>query len=510
MAGAKRKPEGEAVEPGPSDATPVKMPMPSDAPGGALPKGGVGFALPRAPAAAGGGPAAADREAAAKRRRRNLLLGDDDAGGGGAGGGGPRPPEGGYVIPRQEDTCQAGVGRTDRKFNPDRYVPEEEREVKQEDRFEAAAPEVKVEVTYGLQSRGARPAAAGGIAGKRKREPAAVRAVPHVDEAQQYREDLARLPEQASLDAYEAMPVAEFGAAMLRGMGWKEGEGIGRNKEEVKAVEYVKRPTRLGLGAKPNEDAFDLPKKKGKRWIPKPGEERGPKKDLVYYGKDGVQKHVKTLDEELVERVAEGVQVGKVMHVVAGQHEGLRAEVLALNPPAEGRSDRAVVKLLPSNATVSLRCKDLGDAPPAPRDGGRGRARAPKRERRPELAREAAWLLADIQVKIVDKRRLGGGKYYQQKAVVVDVVSKYAADLQLADGKLLQGVDQKHLETYVPDDRGRRMMVVAGDRRGQLGTLMARNRERGNAAVQLEDDLQVVAFSLDDICSYAGGIGGAG
>ena len=47
------------------------------------------------------------------------------------------------------------------------------------------------------------------------------------------------------------MPVAEFGAAMLRGMGWKEGEGIGRNKEEVKAVEYVKRPTRLGLGAKP-------------------------------------------------------------------------------------------------------------------------------------------------------------------------------------------------------------------------------------------------------------------
>ena len=477
------------------------------APGG-TPKG-VGFALPRAPAAAGG-PAAADREAAAKRRRRNLLLGEDDAAGG-PGGGGPRPPGGEYVIPRQEDTFQVGVGRTDRKFNPDRYVPEEEREVKQEDRFEAAAPEVKVEVTYGLQSRGARPVAAGGLPGKRKREPAAGRAAPLVDEAQQYREDLARLPEQASLDAYEAMPVAEFGAAMLRGMGWKEGQGIGRNKEEVKAVEYVKRPDRLGLGAKPNEDAFDLPKKKGKRWIPKPGDERGPKKDLVYYGKDGVQKHVKALDEELVERVAEGVQVGKVMHVVAGQHEGLRAEVLALEPPAEGRSDRAVVKLLPSNATVSLRCKHLDDAPPPPpQEGGRGRARAPKRERRPERAREAAWLLADIQVKIVDKRRLGGGKYYQQKAVVVDVVSKYAADLQLADGKLLQGVDQKHLETYVPDDRGRRMMVVAGDRRGQLGTLMARNRERGNAAVQLEDDLQVVAFNLDDICSYAGGIGHAG
>ena len=31
--------------------------------------------------------------------------------------------------------------------------------------------------------------------------------------------------------AYEAMPIEEFGMAMLRGMGWKEGMGVGRNRK---------------------------------------------------------------------------------------------------------------------------------------------------------------------------------------------------------------------------------------------------------------------------------------
>jgi hypothetical protein len=43
--------------------------------------------------------------------------------------------------------------------------------------------------------------------------------------------------QEASLDAYDAMPIASFGEAMLRGMGWKEGMSVGRNApKEVHAV----------------------------------------------------------------------------------------------------------------------------------------------------------------------------------------------------------------------------------------------------------------------------------
>ncbi|NXY91639.1 GPKOW protein, partial [Alcedo cyanopectus] len=51
---------------------------------------------------------------------------------------------------------------------------------------------------------------------------------------------------------YAAVPVAAFGLAMLRGMGWSQGEGIGRTfKQVVKPLEHRLRPRGLGLGAEP-------------------------------------------------------------------------------------------------------------------------------------------------------------------------------------------------------------------------------------------------------------------
>jgi hypothetical protein len=35
---------------------------------------------------------------------------------------------------------------------------------------------------------------------------------------------------QASLEDYERVPIEAFGAALLRGMGWKEGEALGSGK----------------------------------------------------------------------------------------------------------------------------------------------------------------------------------------------------------------------------------------------------------------------------------------
>lgn len=34
--------------------------------------------------------------------------------------------------------------------------------------------------------------------------------------------------EESTLEDYEKIPINDFGMAMLRGMGWKEGSGIGK------------------------------------------------------------------------------------------------------------------------------------------------------------------------------------------------------------------------------------------------------------------------------------------
>ena len=65
-------------------------------------------------------------------------------------------------------------------------------------------------------------------------------------ETEALRQDVLELPDMASLEAYDAMPVEAFGAALLRGMGWKEGDAIGGGGK----TQVERRPALLGLGAK--------------------------------------------------------------------------------------------------------------------------------------------------------------------------------------------------------------------------------------------------------------------
>lgn len=53
------------------------------------------------------------------------------------------------------------------------------------------------------------------------------------------------------LQEYEALPVEEFGKALLRGLGWSDGQGVGRKRQVVEPKQVIRRPDRLGLGANP-------------------------------------------------------------------------------------------------------------------------------------------------------------------------------------------------------------------------------------------------------------------
>lgn len=44
--------------------------------------------------------------------------------------------------------------------------------------------------------------------------------------------DVSLRPEESKLEDYEKIPVENFGLAMLRGMGWKEGDPIGANSDK--------------------------------------------------------------------------------------------------------------------------------------------------------------------------------------------------------------------------------------------------------------------------------------
>ena len=94
------------------------------------------------------------------------------------------------------------------------------------------------------------------------------------------------------------------------------------------------------------------------------------------------------------------------------------------------------------------------------------------------------WLKKDIVVKIVTKSL--GEKYYKQKGYVKEVVDKYAAVVSLNGGGRIK-LDQDHLETVVPAI-GKKVMVVNGRFRGELGSLKSLDVDNFCAEVILDED----------------------
>lgn len=148
--------------------------------------------------------------------------------------------------------------------------------------------------------------------------------------------DVELRPEQSTLDDYEAMPIEVFGEAVLKGMGWKKGEAIGKtNKGLAEPIEFIPRLGGLGLGAAPRPQ-----EKPERRRIRKPGEEerkpRGP-----YVDKDGRVRHVKRVGEEIPEQSPEGFAVGKFARVLKGPHKDLSGKIVAVDED----SARVVLRL---------------------------------------------------------------------------------------------------------------------------------------------------------------------
>ncbi|KAH6694850.1 putative Pre-mRNA-splicing factor SPP2 [Leptodontidium sp. MPI-SDFR-AT-0119] len=91
-------------------------------------------------------------------------------------------------------------------------------------------------------------------------------------EQEAYKAAVASAPDVSSLEDYERIPVEEFGAALLRGMGWK-------GEKTAKPKDIKRRQNLLGLGAKELDGAEELgawvQKSDTKRLNPGSGKEGG-------------------------------------------------------------------------------------------------------------------------------------------------------------------------------------------------------------------------------------------
>ncbi|XP_004434987.1 PREDICTED: G patch domain and KOW motifs-containing protein [Ceratotherium simum simum] len=325
------------------------------------------------------------------------------------------------------------------------------------------------------------------------------------------------VPEEAD---YEAVPVEAYGLAMLRGMGWKPGEGIGRTfNQVVKPRVNSLRPKGLGLGANLTEVQALAPT--GPHRLSRPDEE-----------------HEKDKEDQ-----PQGLVPGGAVVVLSGPHRGLYGKVEGLDPD----NVRAVVRLAvgsrvvtvseyhlqpvsqqefdknsldlsrgsksslaQQNGTASswkaLRDQDLHIQQ---EDSERKRKHLLDRQGGPAAKSEKAaprrqhWLHRDLRVRFVDKLHKGG-QYYNTKMTIEDVLSPNTCVCRTDEGQVLEGLREDMLETLVPKVEGNRVMVVLGPQAGRVGRLLGRDRERSRALVQLRREDRLVELHFDAVCQYMG------
>uniref|UniRef100_A0A8C1D5M3 G-patch domain and KOW motifs-containing protein n=1 Tax=Cyprinus carpio carpio TaxID=630221 RepID=A0A8C1D5M3_CYPCA len=310
-------------------------------------------------------------------------------------------------------------------------------------------------------------------------------------------------PESSTDADYDRVPVEAYGLAMLKGMGWKQGEGIGHTfKQDVKPIEHQLRPKGLGLGA--DRSAIrDLEPGVPKR-PPKPGEEKKEEEALV-------------------------LGPGGYVQVLAGAHKDLYGKIEGVDPD----NARVVVKLAIGGKTVTIiqhslklvtrkeydkYSKDLSRLSKAHKDKEREKEQEQQREREQRLNNRhssthyfsrpsppaPSWLQRDLRVRFIDKA-FKGGKYYNSKMRVEDVLTPHTCVCRTEEGRLLDDIRQKMLETIVPKSDSDYIMVVLGEHRGQVGRILKRDREKSRAMVQLDRyEEQVFTLDYDTICHYVG------
>lgn len=129
-------------------------------------------------------------------------------------------------------------------------------------------------------------------------------------------------------DAYERMPIENFGKSVLSQLGWKEGQALGKNgKGLTKPIMYLPRQKGLGLGAKPmGAELIKGMKNMGKNM-------HGKRTNQEAYAGGENSKNFVNIDEEM--KLEETMKNGSRVYIYKGQHKGLKGTITNIYKPQE-------------------------------------------------------------------------------------------------------------------------------------------------------------------------------
>ena len=432
-------------------------------------------------------------------------------------------------------------------------------------------------------------------------------------EEEQFSNDLSNRPDELAPHdlAYRAVPVHEFGAALLRGMGWKGDDESSTTQQQIKSDSLMtqSRPQRLGLGATPKiltssinlkkqtaskrhfanstgppvpetdqltsvkAQAEEEAKQEGKHKlqvaesqerqrklsigsivrIPQENEPRRQRRAVVLQttGVPGLNRIRLQYEADIDEVVLPKEDLELIPYSVLEREPfiyGSKVKVTNANsgveslPSAKRRRQEDENDRLASEQEWRTegsadnrkddrerhsRQRNRNKKEKSPDKEGKRKSRERSSGRRhlddtfmcnEEKHRPATdsrkendhitipqrhWLIPNIRVRIIS-HKIGNGRYYKQKGVVLDTSQPGAGTVRMDSGQfILENIAEKYLETALPPIKGA-VIILKGKNKYQLGRLLERESKTCKGAVQLSEDMNVVSIPLDDIAEWCG------
>lgn len=335
--------------------------------------------------------------------------------------------------------------------------------------------------------------------------------------------DVSLRPEESKLEDYERVPVEQFGMAMMRGMGWKEGDGIGNNNKKcVEPIEAQRRPKGLGLGA----DASALKKNQEKAKEEKLELIKGAYVNIIQGPHKGFYGQILGLDEENARAIVKLTTDEKVtfpeFYISVVNKKEFDKESKIINRASyenykreqeeKEKDERVLVKQdLVDSKNERKRNRERASRE---RDSRKSEKRSRKhhsREKSEENQNHSSksnktWIKPQLRVRFIDDK-YKKGRYFNQKMVVYDVMSSKHCSCKTDDGKYLDDISPSMLETVIPRDENAYVMIVQGKYSGELCTILKKDKSKCVATVQfLSDRNQALKIEYDSICEYVGDV----
>lgn len=364
--------------------------------------------------------------------------------------------------------------------------------------------------------------------------------------------DVSLRPSEPDEADYDEIPIEQYGMAMLRGMGWKDGEGIGKHKKNVAPVIATLRPKGLGLGADISEakqakwNGEDKPKDKDEDVLNfKKGAycvlTKGVNKDLYgviegldednarvmvkltlsgkmvtqsqysvkLVGKKEYNKYSKYLNkgktDEYKEKERQKNESKKRSRSRSRERSHKRSHKHRSRSRSKGRSEKYESRSSEKSHRQNKedRKKDYKERNGLHREeesSSIGESRLQEEERHYQEARKrrneerehvphSSEIWVRPQIKVrIIDKNYKRGKYHKSKVTVLDVPGPENCICKSEEGNVLEGLAQSQLETVIPKSEGAFVLVVSGKNRGQLGEVISKNKKKSMAAVQLLQD----------------------